>query len=577
MPGCNESTCTPVTVTLTGTPASVTWNGANTGGLNNWFNNLNWTPNCLPSCGTNVSIPSGTPNSPDIGFSATYGAAGSKTLTLASGATLSFSDPKAELDVCADFIQNGTVTTNGKGKIVFMGSVTQNFTCSTTGSGDLNEVVLINTATPPLLKIKEAAGGTNKDMNITSGFTFQSGIVFTEGIRKLVIKNSSPASLSGGSVSGYVWGRLNRYVISGNAYDFPVGETPVTATAPNYPYELLNINFTSITGLNDLTVKFENPSTNAINTIASSTTSPGLSLNGGTEGTFSPLINCGGTNAGVGVNSMGGVWTVLPNAGTATYDITLYGRNFDNAGAGPTYWSVLKRSTYTNCATSPSWALDGVYSTNAISGNLVSASRTGMSGFSQFAIARTTVALPIELIAFDVTCTKENAKISWATASEINNNHFTLERSCDDLNSFTTIATIQGAGNSTSLMHYSFTDTDFPGAICYYRLSQTDNDGTTTYFNIIAASCELNSVFNLNNVLPNPTTNELHVLFTNNMNEPVYITITDMLGQEFLNKEILCERGLNSISLDLSTYSEGVYFLKINNGKKSFIKKIVKN
>ena len=104
-----------------------------------------------------------------------------------------------------------------------------------------------------------------------SNFIFINGIVITEGGRKLVIENSESNSVSGNSVSGYVFGRISRKVANGNKYDFPVGGNPFSAISPNYPYELMNINFTSVTGLKYLTVKFENPSSDLINNIASNT------------------------------------------------------------------------------------------------------------------------------------------------------------------------------------------------------------------------------------------------------------------------------------------------------------------
>jgi hypothetical protein len=344
---------------------------------------------------------------------------------------------------------------------------------------------------------------------------------------------------------------LRRYVAATGSYDFPVGNTDA--------YELANMSITGGNTASYFTAYFSNP-TNATGT--------GLPLFESVN--WDALVNCGGTAPTVG-NVNGGVWTFTPNAGTASYTMTLYGRNYDNAGS--TSYNVLKRTT----AGPGPWFFDGTYGTSSNSGTLITCSRTGMSGFSQFAIGRSTTPLPIELLAFDVTCTNYIAKISWATASETNNHHFTLERSCDDMNHFATIATIQGAGNSSSLKTYSFTDTDFPGDVCYYRLSQTDNDGITTQFNVVAASCELNTGFNFSAAYPNPVSHELNVLFTDNDNEHVQIAITNVLGQQFYTKEIVCEKGLNTVTLDLSNYSSGVYFLELTNGKKSFNKKVIKS
>jgi hypothetical protein len=227
---------------------------------------------------------------------------------------------------------------------------------------------------------------------------------------------------------------------------------------------------------------------------------------------------------------------------------------------------------------SPQWWMPRVKTGSDITANYV-ASTTTTNELTTYKItlASTDKPLPIELLSFDAMCTNHTVTISWATASENNNHHFTLERSCDDMNHFATIATIQGAGNSSSLKTYSFTDTDFPGDVCYYRLSQTDNDGITTQFNAVAASCELNTGFNFSAAYPNPVLHELNVLFTDNDNEHIQIAITNVLGQQFYTKEIVCEKGLNTVTLDLSNYSSGIYFLELTNGKKSFNKKVIKS
>jgi hypothetical protein len=54
--------------------------------------------------------------------------------------------------------------------------------------------------------------------------------------------------------------------------------------------------------------------------------------------------------------------------------------------------------------------------------------------------------LPVELLSFDVKCNGK-AHIRWSTATETNNDHFTLERSADAEN-WDFVANIPGAGNS---------------------------------------------------------------------------------------------------------------------------------
>jgi hypothetical protein len=95
--------------------------------------------------------------------------------------------------------------------------------------------------------------------------------------------------------------------------------------------------------------------------------------------------------------------------------------------------------------------------------------------------------LPVELIDFKaVQCdNKRSACISWTTASETNNDFFTVERSRSGVE-WEGIGNTDGAGNSSAPLHYTFEDNSAPSGMVYYRLRQTDFDGTTTVSDPVA-------------------------------------------------------------------------------------------
>jgi len=101
------------------------------------------------------------------------------------------------------------------------------------------------------------------------------------------------------------------------------------------------------------------------------------------------------------------------------------------------------------------------------------------------------VALPIELISFEAKMNdNKQVDIFWATASEQNNDFFTIERSTDGLN-WEIVTTVAGAGNSINRIDYHAYDARPVSGISYYRLKQTDFDGAFEYSYIV-------SVFNGN-------------------------------------------------------------------------------
>lgn len=91
------------------------------------------------------------------------------------------------------------------------------------------------------------------------------------------------------------------------------------------------------------------------------------------------------------------------------------------------------------------------------------------------------IALPINLTSFTVETKNNYNLIQWSTASEINNDFFTIKHSIDGVN-WVDIAYILGSGNSTSPQSYSHYHDNPPHKINYYKLSQTDYDGYTETF-----------------------------------------------------------------------------------------------
>jgi hypothetical protein len=97
--------------------------------------------------------------------------------------------------------------------------------------------------------------------------------------------------------------------------------------------------------------------------------------------------------------------------------------------------------------------------------------------------------LPVSLISFNANYVEDAVELKWETASELNNNYFTIERSTNAID-FSPVGIINGAGNSNSVLNYSFLDISPLSSRSYYRLKQTDYDEKYTYSNIVSVSKE---------------------------------------------------------------------------------------
>ncbi|HZH86022.1 MAG TPA: hypothetical protein VFD77_01815 [Brumimicrobium sp.] len=93
--------------------------------------------------------------------------------------------------------------------------------------------------------------------------------------------------------------------------------------------------------------------------------------------------------------------------------------------------------------------------------------------------------LPVELISFTGKTKLSVNTLSWETATETNNDFFTVAHSSDGFN-WSVINKTQGKGNSTSSKSYSIEHRNYPNAINYYRLTQTDYDGKSETFPIVS-------------------------------------------------------------------------------------------
>ncbi len=187
-----------------------------------------------------------------------------------------------------------------------------------------------------------------------------------------------------------------------------------------------------------------------------------------------------------------------------------------------------------------------------------------------------TTPLPIDLISFDAKCVNNQVVLNWSTASEINNDFFSIERSKDVLN-WDLLEKIHGAGNSNHLINYSSKDVETTGGTSYYRLKQTDFDGKTVTYSPVTVTCADNSTQTSVSYFPNPFTSEVKVEVKNSTSKTAIVTIYDIFGTKVYTKILNIDSHADkSITLNLSDLATGVYGIEFRSATYSNISKIVK-
>lgn len=162
--------------------------------------------------------------------------------------------------------------------------------------------------------------------------------------------------------------------------------------------------------------------------------------------------------------------------------------------------------------------------------------------------------LPIELVNFSLTPIDDKVEITWATASEINNDFFTIEHSRDSYQ-WEVLKIVKGAGNSTSYLNYTVTDNHPTDGISYYRLKQTDFDGTSCYFPMQVVLLNLVPKFI---VSPNPASDKFVI---QSVKEENYAAeLYSIFGQKYL---LPINKTGRQMEFNTSMMENGIYLLLI--------------
>lgn len=179
---------------------------------------------------------------------------------------------------------------------------------------------------------------------------------------------------------------------------------------------------------------------------------------------------------------------------------------------------------------------------------------------------RNDIVLPIELLSFGAVQQEDAIALNWQTASETNNHYFTIESSLNGID-FKKITTLDGAGNSTTLQRYQYTDSvtchNLNNGLIYYRLKQTDYNQNSNYSQIVSVNYQLKNHISNVQVFPVPATNAATLKLQSKSDMYVNLNLTDMMGQTLLEIREKVFKGENAIGLQLPPLANGTYVLKI--------------
>ena len=178
----------------------------------------------------------------------------------------------------------------------------------------------------------------------------------------------------------------------------------------------------------------------------------------------------------------------------------------------------------------------------------------------QFSVIATGV-LPVNMLRYDVRLNGNHVDVTWTTASEENNSHFSIQRSSNGID-FTTIGTVAGANNSNTENNYAFVDNSPLTGVSYYRLAQTDLDNNTKYLGVKRIVYDMSTPMVLKLV---SASNDKLVIDLSVSTPGIYgVRIYDMVGREHRKEKI--EIGQANVRREFQLKA-GSYVIEMTNEK----------
>jgi hypothetical protein len=176
-------------------------------------------------------------------------------------------------------------------------------------------------------------------------------------------------------------------------------------------------------------------------------------------------------------------------------------------------------------------------------------------------------ALPVDLLSFSGDCLPNQIRLNWETATETNNDYFSIERSNDGIN-WSEVGKISGAGNSSSSRKYFLEDENKYNETSYYQLKQYDFSGLARSYNPISVqNCVAGN--DALSIYPNPARNAININFNGDVEQIANSTIVDLFGR------IVYSSATYQSAINIENFEDGIYFLQLNLKSGNIARKFV--
>lgn len=441
-------------------------------------------------------------------------------------------------NVAGNWVNNGGTFTNTGSTINLNGTAAQ--TIGGSASSTFNNLTFNNSSGTIPQIVLAINTNVNNRLTMTSGVVNLAGFTFTLGsasVNSTLIRTSSSTTnwMYGGTFARYWPAATTISSTAGNFYGlFPVGASTASSYRP------VSINSTV------------NPTAGGTFSVTHTSASTVTDL--------SPTFSDGGTNV---VRKHNAQFVTATTATGGTYNIGVTMTGLYNSGS----LSDI-RLAVNNGATTVTTVGTHAAATGSVSNP--TANRTGVSLANLVGDFRITTAnsattpLPIELVKFTADQMGDEILLQWTTASELNNDFFTIHK-LNDKDGFDEVIRVKGQGTTNVEHNYSAMDANPKAGKNYYRLMQTDFDGRVSYSEIVAVNFDASG--NALKVYPNPVKQTYFTVQLKNLlpGQKIPMSLRTPMGVTLSQSDATAdESGAVNVNISTDRMTPGLYLLHLN-------------
>lgn len=233
----------------------------------------------------------------------------------------------------------------------------------------------------------------------------------------------------------------------------------------------------------------------------------------------------------------------------------------------------------------------GVHEINGTTGDFIRTIAAGVSAQYVNSCDFVLDVVPVELVSFSALVVNNSVRLSWVTATEVNNSGFEVEKQIGSGQSaagnWEKIGFVEGNGTTTETNYYSFEDKNLSAGTYQYRLKQIDFDGTFEFSDIIEVEVNIPAEFSLSQNYPNPFNPSTKIKFSIptdlGINTNVSLKVYDILGNQIasLLENANLSPGVYEVEFNSNKLnhpiSSGIYLYELQAGKFKSVKKFILN